>query len=244
MLPLPQYPSRNSLSGISQSGRKDPSSAYRLYGFERFHEFPATASALDSISPQTFHLQESEPTCFQKFLYKQRHHAWKLQITAAINTTTLKTSGSLSAVDFNYRIGYEVGFSFAHQRKHWAVMPGLYFTSKGGKNQEVTIRQNYLELPVKFTWLYQDRQNGWWKGLSVSPYGAVRIGEKLKNNTGYGNDLFKTSPWDYGLRFATNMRLTSFDFEFGYLLGLGNISDVQGGKMYNRGFFLNMSLCF
>ena len=157
------------------------------------------ASALDSISPQTFHLQESEPTCFQKFLYKQRHHAWKLQITAAINTTTLKTSGSLSAVDFNYRIGYEVGFSFAHQRKHWAVMPGLYFTSKGGKNQEVTIRQNYLELPVKFTWLYQDRQNGWWKGLSVSPYGAVRIGEKLKNNTGYGNDLFKTSPWDYGL---------------------------------------------
>lgn len=202
------------------------------------------ASALDSISPQTFHLQESEPTCFQKFLYKQRHHAWKLQITAAINTTTLKTSGSLSAVDFNYRIGYEVGFSFAHQRKHWAVMPGLYFTSKGGKNQEVTIRQNYLELPVKFTWLYQDRQNGWWKGLSVSPYGAVRIGEKLKNNTGYGNGLFKTSPWDYGLRFATNMRLTSFDFEFGYLLGLGNISDVQGGKMYNRGFFLNMSLCF
>ena len=68
-------------------------------------------------------------------------------------------------------------------------MPGLYFTSKGGKNQEVTLRQNYLELPVKFTWLYQDRQNGWWKGLSVSPYGAVRIGEKLKNNTGYGNDL-------------------------------------------------------
>ena len=123
-------------------------------------------------------------------------------------------------------------------------MPGLYFTSKGGKNQEVTIRQNYLELPVKFTWLYQDRQNGWWKGLSVSPYGAVRIGEKRKNNTGYGNGLFKTSPWDYGLRFATNMRLTSFDFEFGYLLGLGNISDVQGGKMYNRGFFLNMSLCF
>ena len=54
---------------------------------------------------------------------------------------------------------------------------------------------------------------------SVSPYGAVRIGEKLKNNTGYGNGLFKTSPWDYGLRFATNMRLTSFDFEFGYLLG-------------------------
>ena len=35
-----------------------------------------------------------------------------------------------------------------------------------------------------------------------------------------------------------------FDTMDGYLLGLGNISDVQGGKMYNRGFFLNMSLCF
>lgn len=200
MLPLPQYPSRNSLSGISQSGRKDPSSAYRLYGFDRFHEFPATGRFCPrQYFPANFPSPGERTDCFQKFLYKQSHHAWKLQITAAINTTTLKTSGSLSAVDFNYRIGYEVGF-LCSSEKTLGGEPGLYFTSKGGKNQEVTLRQNYLELPVKFTWLYQDRQNGWWKGLSVSPYGAVRIGEKLKNNTGYGNDLFKTSP--LGLRFT------------------------------------------
>lgn len=92
-------------------------------------------------------------------------------------------------------------FPLLIREKHWAVMPWDCISPlKNGKNQEVTIRQNYLELPVKFTWLYQDRQNGWWKGLSVSPYGAVRIGEKLKNNTGYGNGLFKTSP--LGLRFT------------------------------------------
>ena len=204
-----------------------------------------TDSPIDSISSQTFRLSEKKVSFLNKFVYNQAHHAWKLQITAAINTTTLKTSGALSAIDFNYRIGYEAGVSFAHQKKHWAVMPGLYFTSRGGKNEAVTLRQNYLELPVKFTWLYQNHQNGWWKGLSVSPYGAVRIGEKLKNkSTEYGNDWFKTTPWDYGFRFATNLRYSSFDFEFGYLLGLQNISDFQGGKMYNRGFFLNISLCF
>lgn len=166
-----------------------------------------------------------------------------MHINAGINTTTLKTGGELKDVDFHYRAGYELGFSFERAGKHFAVAPGLAFISKGGKNKEITLRQNYAELPVKLTWIYCNKNNGWWRGLSVAPYGSLRIGDKLKNKSALSDEVFRTQRFDYGLRFATNLRYSSFDFEAGYQLGLQNISDHPGGKMYHRGFFLNVALC-
>lgn len=206
---------------------------------------PSTESPQEQINPQQIQFSDGKVSGFSRFYYNNSNRKWQLQVIAALNTTTLKTSGTLSEVDFNYRVGYALGFSFAREGKHFAFAPGLSFVSKGGRNEDFTLRQNYLELPVKCTWIYWNNDHGWWKGLSVSPYGALRIGQKLKS---HGNNLsreaFKTKRLDYGLKCATNLRYSSFDFEFGYLLGLANISDYQGGKMYNRGFFLNISLCF
>lgn len=206
---------------------------------------PATDSILVSINPQQIQFSDRKVSAWDKFIYNNKRSKWQLRVTAAINTTTLKTSGSLSDVDFNYRVGYGLGFSYAREGRHFAFTPGLSFISKGGRNKDLTLRQNYLELPVKINWIYWNGCNGWWRGLSVSPYGSVRIGEKLKTQDNEVlSEAFKTKQFDYGLRFATNLRFSSFDFEFGYMLGLGNISDYPGGKMYNRGFFLNTSLCF
>lgn len=205
---------------------------------------PVQDTAYEKVSEHLVSFRDSKPSMLSKFLYNQSRAKWKLRITATINTTTLKTSGTLSGIDFNYRCGYEMGFSLAHEGSHFAVAPGLSFISKGGRNKEVTLRQNYLELPVKLSWIYWNSYQGHWKGLSVSPYGSVRIGEKLKNHSAdLPDELFKTQRFDYGLRLATNMRYSSFDFEAGYTLGLCNISDYRGGKLYNRGFFLNISLC-
>lgn len=208
------------------------------------HFLQPSGESIDSISPNRVTFIPLHPSIIDKFLYNQEHYTWKLRFTASLNVTTLNTSGTLSNLNFYYRVGYAFGFSLAHEGKHFAIAPGLSFISKGGKNKDITLRQNYLELPVKLTWLYQNKQNGWWKGLSTSPYGSVRIGKKLKNHSGLLTDPhFKTKYFDYGLYLATNMRFSSLDFECGYLLGLANISDYQGGKMYNRGFFLNISLC-
>ncbi len=204
-----------------------------------------SSAVIDSISPQIFSFREKDPSFLAKFFYNQMHHAWKLRITAGVNATSLKSGGSLSDLEFNYRAGYEFGFTLAREGRHFAAAPGLFFISKGGSHQDLTLRQNYLELPVKLSWIYWNSFRGHWKGLSVVPYGSVRIGEKLKNTSfGLEDELFTTRRFDYGMRFATNIRLNSFDFEAGYMLGLYNISDYADGKLYNRGFFLNISLCF
>lgn len=221
----------------------------KQYGYmdsTAFMDFLQPSSVtIDSISPQTFSFREKDPSFLAKFFYNQMHHAWKLRITAGIDATTLKTGGTLSDWDFNYRTGYQFGFTLAREGRHFAVAPGLFFISKGGKQKDLTLRQNYLELPVKLSWIYWNNYRAHWKGLSIIPYGSVRIGEKLKTTLdGLADELFATRRFDYGMRFATNIRLNSFDFEAGYMLGLNNLSDYAGGKLYNRGFFLNMSLCF
>lgn len=207
---------------------------------------PSAENSQEYIKPEsiTFNTDKA-PSIWAKAFYNMSHHRWKLRITAGATTTTLRTSGTLSDMHFNYRTGYEFGFSLAREWQHFAFAPGLSFASKGGKSKGITLRQNYLELPVKLTWIYQNQYNAWWKGLSASPYGSIRIGGKLKTeHDNLLHELLTTKRFDYGLRCATNMRFASFDFEFGYLVGLCNISDHPGGKMYNRGFFLNTSLCF
>lgn len=205
---------------------------------------PVTASDQLQGIGTPIHFSEETPNWISRFLYNQSLHKWKLRMTVAMHTTTLKTAGSLSDIDFNYRAGYEVGFSMAYDSRHFSVAPGLSFISKGGKNKNITLRQNYFELPVKLSWIYQNSYNGWWKAIHVSPYGAIKVGEKLKTgNEDLSRDMFNTKRFDYGLRFSTSLRFNSFDFEAGYQLGLYNISKYQQGKMYNRGFFLNVSLC-
>lgn len=178
-----------------------------------------------------------------RLLYKQHVALWKLNINSGINVMTLKTSGALSGVDFGYRVGYELGLALAYEMRRFYFAPGLLFVSRGGDHKDITLRQNYLELPVKVGWIFWQPMNNWFASLNLIPYGAIRVGEKLKNGKKlYPDEWFKTSKWDYGTKLSVNLQLSSFGFEIGYNWGLHNISDYSGGKMYNRSFLFNVSM--
>lgn len=206
----------------------------------------------DSLPPQTDILSQDAvriqyiqptPTWWNKFIYNQHTGQWKLEVVTGLNVMTLKTSGNLSALDFNYRIGYEAGIAFNRSWQHFRLTPGLSFISKGGKSKDYTLRQNYLEVPVKIGWIFHNPGNGWYQCLDVTPYGSLRVGHKLKrSNTAIPKAFFETDKFDYGLRFALHARFSSGKIEGGYNLGLHNISSVPGGGMYHRGFFLNLML--
>ena len=208
----------------------------------------------DSLLPRTDILpaeavrisyRQSTPSCWNKFIYNQRASHWKLEVVAGMNVMTLKTTGHLSALDFNYRIGYEAGIAFNRAWPHFRLAPGLSFISKGGKSKDYTLRQNYLEVPVKIGWIFHNLHNGWYQCLDVTPYGSWRVGHQLKrSDTTIPKAFFDTDTFDYGLRFALHAQFTSGKIEGGYNLGLHNISSVSGGGMYNRGFFLNIMLSF
>lgn len=214
--------------------------------FMDFIHLPDNISVVDTIlPPYPINYSEKKPDWVARFFYNQFVCKWKLSINAGANTTTLRTSGLLSDIDFNYRAGYEFGVSLTHTTHNWLFAPGISFISKGGKNKDITLRQNYLEIPVKIGWLYWNPGNSWSRSLNVIPYGAIRIGEKLKNNNHLlPNEMFETQRLDYGLRFSANFKFSSFSFETGYNLGLHNISDYDGGQMFNRGFFLSMYMNF
>lgn len=214
--------------------------------FMDFIHLPVNISAIDTVlPPYTINHSEKDPDWVARFFYNQSVCKWKLSFIVGANTTTLRTSGSLSDIHFNYRAGYELGFSLTHTTRNWLFAPGMSFISKGGKTNDITLRQNYLEIPIKIGWLYWNPGNSWSRSLNVAPYGAVRIGEKLRNkNDVLPDEMFKTQHLDYGLRFSANFKFSSFSLETGYNLGLHNISDYDRGKMFNRGFFMNLSMNF
>lgn len=214
--------------------------------FMDFIHLPDHISIIDTVSPSyPINYSEKNPDWIDRFFYNQFLCKWKLSVIAGANTTTLRTSGSLSDIHFNYRAGYELGVSLNHTTRRWHFAPGVSFISKGGKNKDITLRQNYLEIPVKIGWLYWNPGYGWSRSLNVTPYGSVRIGEKLKNNNHLlPDEMFDTQRLDYGLRFSANFKFSSLCIEPGYNLGLHNISDYAGGQMFNRGFFLNLWLNF
>lgn len=210
--------------------------------FLRTDSLPSRTDILPQDEVRVEYVQ-STPTWWNKFIYSQQTGHWKLELLTGINVTTLKTSGNLSALDFNHRIGYEAGIAFNRSWQHFRLAPGLSFISKGGKNKDYTLRQNYLEVPVKIGWIFHNPGYGWYQCLDVTPYGSLRVGHKLKrSDTAIPKAFFETDKFDYGLRFALHARFSSGKIEGGYNLGLHNISSVPGGGMYHRGFFLNLML--
>ena len=210
--------------------------------FLRTDSLPPRADILPQDAVRIEYIQ-STPTWLNKFIYNQQTGRWKLEILTGMNVTTLKTSGNLSVLDFNHRIGYEAGIAFNRSWQHFRLTPGLSFISKGGRSKDYTLRQNYLEIPVKIGWIFHNPGNGWYQCLDVTPYGSLRVGHKLKrSDTAIPKAFFETDKFDYGLRFALHARFSSGKIEGGYNLGLHNISSVPGGGMYHRGFFLNLML--
>lgn len=214
--------------------------------FMNFVKSEDTGTAVVSILPaDSVHFTEYNPTLLSRFFYQQYNSPWKLEVICGIHATTLRTTGALSDLDFNYRVGYEAGIAFNRVGKHFRLCPGISFISKGGKTKDYTVRQNYLEMPVKFGWIFHNSYRGWYQCLDVTPYGSVRVGHKVKNHrSDLPDHYFETDKFDYGLRFALHAKFGSGEIEGGYNLGLHNISSYSGGGMYNRGFFLNIALSF
>lgn len=180
------------------------------------------------------------------FMYRQAEADWKIKLRAGINYSTLYTSGSESE-DFDCRVGYEFGAVVHRAWKKFVFEPGAYFTSVGAKD----LRLNYVEIPLKAGWIFwrpKMAATGWWSAVNVAPYGAVGVAGKYKSDGEKHSVKFGKNKmgdrFDYGLRFSLNLNLSSFNFEAGYRLGLNDISNMSGQKMYNRGFFFSTGLSF
>jgi hypothetical protein len=128
-------------------------------------------------------------------------------------------------------------------KDHFALMPGLEFVGKGGKDGAIKTHLNYLEVPVYA--LYQSGEIGIGKIIGgVGPYVAYGIGGKVK--APYGNVKsfsedggFKR--FDAGLTFTAGYVMSNgFSVRLGYDLGLANISREDDFKAKNRAFSLNV----
>lgn len=185
------------------------------------------------------------------------------------------TSKSDYESDFKTRVGFNVGVVMDWNiSRHFAIQPGLYFTTRGGKLDQdyegykynEKWRASYLQLPVLASYRFNLSDNVKWH-INAGPYIACGLGGKVKWEETYDGEtekgdykIFKTIDedsdengggirrFDAGLSFGTGISINKVYIGVSYDMGLANIlNDKQWGKYYkakNRNFAITLGYNF
>lgn len=173
---------------------------------------------------------------------------WRILLNLGlINVTNIKsTADSYSS----YKVGYDFGLNFYYNKKgsNFSLQPGLLFSSQGGRNSEVSenFRINYLEMPFQLN--YKFYSGGFNLKASLAPYVSYGLAAKNKitnERIKFGKNADQLKKWDYGITPGLTITpIGNMDFFAGYKIGLNNISNVANETMYNRGFYVRMTIKF
>jgi len=144
-------------------------------------------------------------------------------------------------------VGLAAGFGLTYRAPIF-FETGLYYTSKGGKNDyyDCTYNLNYIEVPLVLKYVANiDRT------FSVQPffggYLACGVGGKVKDYKDYKafssfDDAFNR--FDGGLRMGVGMGIDMLYVDLTYDLGLTNIGKDEFDDCHTSSFMINVGLNF
>jgi hypothetical protein len=184
-------------------------------------------------------------------------------IKAGLNLSELSHSnvsdyGSGLLPGFNVGVIADVGF------QNFAIQPGVFFSTKGEKDQSEFIGSNpggsgpinipsktvlnYIEVPVNI--LYKNKlAPGVTLNLGSGPYIGYGLSQTLTlsdNSTtpNYsGNHKFIYKNPDYGINFIAGLEIHKFIIDADYGLGLSNLI-LDGSTTYNRVISISVGYLF
>lgn len=163
--------------------------------------------------------------------------------------------------DKNMKPGFHVGvatdFEFS---PNMALQSGLFFTTKGYKTKNETLKAEYTEnlmyvqLPVHFAYKV-DVTPGTKVFLHAGPYVAYGVGGKRKASVGdlsgewkvdkiFGDGVTQYKPFDAGLGLGAGFELGQFLVDLGWDMGLVNISNAKSGNIKNQNAYLSVGFKF
>lgn len=177
----------------------------------------------------------------------------KLGLRVGYNRSNLVSTG-LEANDFNQHIGgisAELFIDYTTAGK-FLFQGGFALTPKGARSDELnqSLNLHYLELPLRASYtVFNHRLVDCPQAVRITfiPYGAYALGGNWRNdarteNVRFGKGINELNRWDYGIKAGFSLDLGSFESSFGYDIGLGNVSNMPGMEVFNRGFYFSMGL--
>ncbi len=127
------------------------------------------------------------------------------------------------------------------------LQSGLYLSSKGCTEDEITLSPMYLELPVLASYRFNFSEAAQLQ-LNIGPYFGFGIGGKEKDD-GEKYDFFEDdfySRFDSGLQFGAGVTLgkvyLGFAYQFGYVNLFKEVEDDEYLK--NKNFMINVGFNF
>lgn len=208
---------------------------------------PLPKAAGDSIAQSVAAGKKLEnASLFTKFDWWARHSKWQPGIQLGIN----RYHASPHSSGFHtFRTGFNIGLFFERDTKDFVIRPAINFITKGSENLATgqSLRLNYIEIPVRLGInVFRPKFLGQPIRLNLAPYGAFATGGRQKGweVLAFGDEVGDICRYDYGLKTGVSVELGSFEALLGYDFGLKDISNGAANKMYNRGFWFEVSLTF
>ena len=230
----------------------------KLNQFKEFINIPDSNKSIykaesDSIAQVRTHKNAIKPSAWNKFMYNSNISRWKLGVKIGMDFNNFETKGMNLDYD-RIRTGINCGLFLDYTNKYFLFQPGVMYCQKGAKSSspKETIRLNYLEIPLKVSInTFKHKIMGCAQNirLNIEPYWAYalrgrHITESGNNAISFGKGSDELNRYDYGVKAGISFQLGSYEPSFGYDIGLNNLSNESGEKMYNRGFYFNFALIF
>jgi len=232
--------------------------ALKLNQFKDFIDIPdwskpITKAESDSIAISRVNSNSIKPSAFNKFMHNVHISRWKPGLRLGMNYYTVNASGSSINYD-KHKFGLNIGMFLDYTTRSFLFQPGISLSSKGAKISNAnetpngSLRLNYIEVPIRFSInTFNHKIVGCAQSvrLNFEPYGAYALNGNLGNGrVQFGSSENEFDRFDYGIKSGISLQMGSFEPSFGYDLGLNNLSNKSGEKIYNRGFYFNFALIF
>ncbi len=162
-------------------------------------------------------------------------------VRAGMNISSL--SGDMK--DLDSRIGYHVGAIMDwNVTGNLYVQPGLFFTTRGAKEEGFKMNMNYLQIPISVAYRFPV-SDAFKIDVNAGPYFAMGLGGKVKDAgvKVFGDEGF-CKRFDAGLRVGAGVHIQKFSVGLIYDLGLTNIAKEDGGKIKNGSFQISVGYNF
>ncbi|MDR3816840.1 MAG: porin family protein [Bacteroides sp.] len=161
------------------------------------------------------------------------------QITGWNAKVGMNISNYTGDADMNAKIGFKLGGGFEYAFDNtWSLQPSLFVSSKGAKQDELTINAYYLELPVMAAARF-DVANNTNVVINAGPYLACGIAGKSKvdmGNVEYKENTFGDGGlkrFDAGLGVGVALELGQIIVGLDGQFGLVDVQKVGNPKNMN-----------
>lgn len=192
------------------------------------------------------------------------HSLAQVGMQVGCNLTNYRYVKSGTHLKRSMAASYNFALMFRTPTRHVSVQPTLLYTRKGAINNDNSANYNiskyknkleYLEFsaPVILKAELEGKKNTF--DIGVGPYVAKLLSAKSKIEYLYDSsrttsfkigdaktDDFK--PIDYGLSFYMGIKVTHFQMNMGYDLGLANVDPKANESIKNRCFSFNIGVFF